>query len=89
MANMIRLTAKAEKQLEKIDQRYLSAIIEAIEQLANFPDVLLDIRKLKGTTAQYRARIGRYRILFEWIDGEPKIIAIQTIAKRDEQTYRH
>ncbi|MBF0785985.1 type II toxin-antitoxin system RelE/ParE family toxin [Muribacter muris] len=88
MANVIQLTTKADKQLSRIDSRYQTAIIKAIEQLADFPSITLDIRKLKGQESQYRARVGRYRILFEWIDGSPKIIEIQAVLKRDEQTYQ-
>lgn len=89
MANVITMTTKANKQLSRIDRRYIEAIIKAIDELVNFPNVGLDIKKLKGQGEKYRARVGRYRILFEWIEGIPKIIEIQAVAKRDEQTYQH
>lgn len=87
MENRIVITSKADKQLDKIDSRYKQAIISAIYSLVSFPDVVLDIVKIKGQVGKYRTRVGRYRIIFEWIDGEPKIIEIQEIKKRDEQTY--
>ncbi|MEG9498736.1 type II toxin-antitoxin system RelE family toxin [Mannheimia indoligenes] len=87
--NKITFTGKADKQLAKIDSRYIQAILNAIEALALFPDVQLDIKKLRGYINRFRLRVGRYRVIFEVQDGEPKIIEIQTIAKRDEQTYTH
>lgn len=87
--NKITFTGKADKQLSKIDSRYIQAILDAIEALVLFPDVQLDIKKLKGYINRFRLRVGRYRVIFEVQNGEPKIIEIQTIAKRDEQTYTH
>lgn len=87
--NKITFTGKADKQLSKIDSQYIQAILDAIEALVLFPDVQLDIKKLKGYINRFRLRVGRYRVIFEVQDGEPKIIEIQTIAKRDEQTYTH
>lgn len=87
--NKITFTGKADKQLSKIDSRYIQAILDAIEALVLFPNVQLDIKKLKGYINRFRLRVGRYRVIFEVQNGEPKIIEIQTIAKRDEQTYTH
>lgn len=89
MANEILITRKAEKQLDRIDSRYIDRILTAIDSLADFPDVEADIKQLQGQNGKYRLRVGRYRVLFEVIDGEPKIIEIQLIAKRDERTYSH
>lgn len=83
----ITITAKAQKQLSKVDSRYTIAIIDAIHSLKTFPQVVQDIKRLKGQERKYRMRVGRYRILFELIEGEPKIIEIQAVKKRDEQTY--
>ncbi len=87
MSNKIIISSKADKQLDRIDSRYKKSIIETISMLVNFPDVTLDITKLKGYLSKYRARVGRYRIVFDWIEGVPKIIEIQEIKKRDERTY--
>lgn len=85
--NKIAFTAKAIKNLKQIDQRYYNIIKQKILTLAEFPNVDLDIKKLHGQPNKYRMRVGRYRVLFEVIDGQPKIIEIQAIAKRDERTY--
>lgn len=78
---------RAVKQIERIDTRYRAKIFAVIESLANFPAVELDLIRLKGAANKFRIRVGFYRILFEVINGEPQIIEIQAIAKRDEQTY--
>lgn len=89
MANEILITRKAEKQLDRIDSRYIESILTAIDKLADFPNVQADIKPLQGQDGKFRMRVGRYRVIFEVIDGEPKIIEIQLIAKRDERTYTH
>lgn len=87
--NEIKFTARAIRALNKIDRRYYLAIKQKILMLVHFPDVQLDIKQLQGQNGKYRLRVGRYRVIFEVIDGEPKIIEIQTVAKRDERTYTH
>lgn len=85
--NQINWTKKALKQLLSIDQRYISNIRKKVNQLTTFPDVKLDLKKMKGEESQYRLRVGDYRILFEVINGEPTIINIQTIKRRTSTTY--
>lgn len=87
MANLVKWTNRAYKDLGKIDTRYRNKILADVKTLANFPDVTLDIKKLKGTESRYRLRIGRYRVLFEWIQGKMHIIEVQAVKRRDEQTY--
>lgn len=89
MANKIIISRKAEKQLDRIDSRYIENILTAIDNLASFPNVQADIKQLQGQAEKYRLRVWRYRVIFEVIDGEPKIIEIQTVAKRDERTYTY
>lgn len=78
---------KAVKQLRKIDTRYQATIVTKITMLSDFPLVELDIVKLSGCDDSYRLRVGDYRILFDRIDGEPVIISIEAILKRDDKTY--
>lgn len=76
---------KARREIQKIDQRYRQAISKKVKQLANFPDVQLDIKHLDGS--EYRLRHGDYRIFFKVINGIPKIIKIQRIKRRNSRTY--
>ncbi|WP_044470472.1 type II toxin-antitoxin system RelE family toxin [Mannheimia massilioguelmaensis] len=85
--NQIYWTKKALKQLLAIDQRYVTAIRNKVNELKEFPNVTLDLKKMKSENNQYRLRVGDYRILFEIIHGEPTIINIQMVKRRTSTTY--
>ena len=71
------------KDIEKIDQRYHKKIKNEIEKLQNFPDVS-HIKKLSSyPLADFRLRVGPYRVLFD-IDKEHETIHILKIAHRKE-----
>lgn len=81
------------KALEKIPTDYQSAVVQAIRSLSSTPRPQgKRIKRLKGLvtvsrfTAEYRLRIGPYRILYD-VDDERKKIILLKLAKRDEQTY--
>ena len=58
-----------------------------MDQLSDFPNCKqLDISELKNHRFDYRLRVGRYRVLFNYADVV-KIIEIQEVKKRDERTY--
>ncbi|WP_338883614.1 MULTISPECIES: type II toxin-antitoxin system RelE family toxin [Xenorhabdus] len=77
----------ATKQLIRIDTKYQKVIKNKISLLTGYPFVDLDIKKLTGTEAKYRLRVGDYRILFELSDQEPKILEVQEIKRRQTNTY--
>lgn len=85
MSCEIEWSQKAAKEFGKIDNRYKKGILDKIDQLVQFPDVCLDIKHLRKS--EYRFRHGEYRVLFEWIDGVPKIIKIQAVKRRNNRTY--
>lgn len=85
--NVIQWTKTALKQLAQIDSRYRKAIKDKVQALETFPDTRLDLKKLKGYESEWRLRVGNYRVLFEVIDDTPRIISIQAIKRRNEQTY--
>ena len=76
---------RAKKQLAKIPEKPRVKIFNATGELVNFPDCT-NIKRLNNHNYDYRLRIGNYRVLFDF-DGKIKIIAIQEVKKRDEQTY--
>ena len=85
--NSINWTAKAFKQLRKLDPQVRRPIADAVEALAEMPNC----RNVKALSSQghgYRLRVGGYRVLFDW-SGEIKIVDIQEVRKRDERTYQH
>lgn len=78
---------RAEKQLDSIDVRYRRKIFDKVDQLAGFPSVNLDIKKMKDGDNEYRMRVGDYRVLFQVIDGVPTVIKIVTVKRRTSTTY--
>lgn len=76
---------KAKRQLAKIPIKYRVAITDATRTFVNFPECK-NVKPLKNHIYDYRLRVGRYRVFFDF-DGQIKIIAIQEVKKRDERTY--
>jgi len=71
------------KDLKKVDRRNLEKIKEGIEELINFPNIS-QIKHLKNhPLADYRLRIGNYRVLFN-VNWEEKEIHILKIGHRKE-----
>ena len=69
------------KDLRKIASHQLSAIKEGIEDLEEFPNIS-QIKRLKShPLAEYRLRIGNYRVLFD-VDWEEQEIYILKIGHR-------
>ena len=88
------MASKSNAPIFKIDRRYRAAIEAKVAMLKDFPfpDGFLfrrkaDVKHLSGK--QYRIRHGDYRIFFEVIDGEPKIINIMQVKRRTTTTYKH
>jgi len=78
---------RARKQMKKIPVHYREAIHENVDKLAAFPKCeQLNITELKNHKYDYRLRVGRYRVLFNYANVV-KIIEIQEVKKRDERTY--
>lgn len=83
------------KLLLKIPLNIQSKIIKEVEGLANnpFPYGKNPFKKLKipikwyRFVAQYRIRIGDYRVLYD-VDDEKKIVWILALRKRSEKTYK-
>ena len=82
-----------QKILSKIPTGYQDAIIMAVRSLAANPRPEgKRSKKLAGQfivsqfTAQYRLRIGPYRLLYDVDDQRKKVILLK-LAKRDEHTY--
>ncbi|GJL50011.1 MAG: hypothetical protein NPIRA01_12380 [Nitrospirales bacterium] len=82
-----------QKVLTKIPPDSQEAIIGAIRSLSTHPRPQgKRIKKLSGElivsqfVAQYRLRVGSYRVLYD-IDDQRKKVVLLKLAKRDEQTY--
>ena len=77
------------------DKKVRARIMDAVESLAGNPRPFGDkpFKKLKPPlrffryTAQYRIRIGDYRVLYD-VDDKKKIVWILALRRRSERTYR-
>ena len=88
-----RVERSFQKSLTKIPADYQDAVVTAIRSLAANPRPEgKRTKKLTGQlivsqfTAQYRLRLGPYRLLYDIDDRRKKVILLK-LAKRDEQTY--
>ncbi len=78
---------RARKQIKRIPKQYRESIFDCVDLLVTFPKCeRLDIIELKNHRYDYRLRVGRYRVLFDYTNVV-KIIRIQEVKKRDERTY--
>ena len=83
----ILFSPRAVKSLKKIPKHYQVKIKDKIEELSNNAHLPGTIKLVDYPVAQFRHRVGNYRILFD-VDEIGKIIEILDIRKRDEKTYR-
>ena len=75
---MIYTSSKALKFLDKLDNTRRTFIYEKLSSLKDFPEVNMDIKKMKGMDNIYRIRIGKIRIIFD-VDKNESIITIVNI----------
>lgn len=76
---------KAAKQLLKLPKQAQRSIVEAAATLEKMPDCG-NVKALSNHQYGYRLRVGDYRVLFDWTTVI-KIVDIQEVKKRDENTY--
>ena len=78
---------RAQKAFLKLPKKEAQRIKEDINKLSTEPRTPGTIKLSNAPVAQYRHRVGNWRILFD-IENENKILEILDIRKRDEKTYR-
>ena len=83
--NAIKYSPKAVRQLKKIQREDALKIRDACRTLAEMPEVR-HVKALVNHEYQYRFRVGGYRVFFDF-DGAVKIVYIEEVKKRDENTY--
>jgi mRNA interferase RelE/StbE len=83
--NKIIWLPKSLKQLRKIDRQDNLNIRRAVNELMAMPHCQ-NVKSLTNHEYGYRLRVGRYRVLFDWLDIV-RIVEIQEVRKRDEHTY--
>lgn len=78
----VKITLKAHKQIAKLSKQEMGAIYDALESLAEWPDIggVKSLTNMDG----YRLRIGRYRAMFTVSEDE---ITVTEVKIRNERTY--
>jgi mRNA interferase RelE/StbE len=81
---LYRITVKrsAERELRRIDRPMIPRILVAIHNLAANPHPV-GSRKLVGSKAEYRIRIGNYRVIYA-VDEAEQVVDIQRIRHRKD-----
>lgn len=84
--NAINWQTKALKQMRKIPAQAGKAIRDSVtSELVDLASAR-NVKKLTSHEYGYRLRVGNYRVFFEF-DGAIRIVTIEEVKKRDEQTY--
>ena len=83
--NSIEWTKKAVKQLRKLQRPDQQTIFAQTQTLANWPNCQ-NVKSLSNHKHPYRLRVGRFRVFFD-VDSDVKIVKIEEVKKRDENTY--
>ena len=79
----LKLTSKAQRQLDKLLAEDLGRIVAAIQQLRNAPRPS-GTKKLGGPI--YRIRVGDWRVIYAVFDKD-NLIVVGKIARRSKETY--
>lgn len=82
----VEYSPRAVKALKKIPKQYQVNIKDRVTKLSVDPYIPGTIKLVDYPAANFRYRVGNYRILFD-INNEEKIMEILDIRKRDEKTY--
>ena len=77
----LELTPRAERDLERVDERIRRRIVDALERLTTDPPKG-DIRKLGGTEDEYRLRVGDWRVRFRR-DAASRTVVILMVRQRN------
>jgi len=78
----VRFTKSAEKDLRRIEESQVFSVMEKIEALSVNPR-LEGTKKLVGSDAAYRLRVGDYRVIYT-IDDGIKIVQIDRVRHRKD-----
>ena len=65
----VQFTDTALKNLQRYPRNDQKRILARIEQLADDPAIMPNVKRLVDYDASYRLRVGNYRILFDRDDG--------------------
>jgi mRNA interferase RelE/StbE len=78
----ILVTPNARRELRDIPARDRAAIAEALDRLVDSPGSV-GVRKLTGRSNEWRLRVGRWRVIFEF-DNPQGTIRVLNVLPRDK-----
>jgi len=81
------LSRRAEKALQGVSPLHARRVREALESLRDNPRSHGTVKLEMVPVAQYRRRVGDYRILFD-IDERAGTVMVLDIRRRSERTYK-
>ncbi|HTH80127.1 MAG TPA: type II toxin-antitoxin system RelE/ParE family toxin [Ramlibacter sp.] len=84
--NTIYWQPKALKQVRKLPKSDRLAISRAVDDELMDLSNARNVKKLADHPYAYRLRVGNWRVFFEF-DGAIRIVTVEEVRKRDEQTY--
>ncbi|MCU7372070.1 type II toxin-antitoxin system RelE/ParE family toxin [Paucibacter sp. O1-1] len=84
--NSIQWRPKAFKQLRKLPAEAAKSITAAVKAELSDLSQARNVKKLVDHAYGYRLRVGNYRVFFEF-DGAVRIVVVEEVRKRDEQSY--
>jgi mRNA-degrading endonuclease RelE of RelBE toxin-antitoxin system len=74
------------KELQKLSKKELERVLIVLQKLQLGQVDSLQVKSLKGRDEVYRARVGRFRVVYSVSkEGTLNVLAVR---KRDEKTYR-
>jgi mRNA interferase RelE/StbE len=79
---IVRFSKKADKDLSAIDKSEVKLILKKIKDF--IAGKSLDVIRIKGHDDIFRLRAGNYRVLFEFIEDEIKILHVLRIQHRKD-----
>ncbi len=85
----VKVRARFERAIKKLDKELQRMIIHEIEILAEDPFAHQNVRKIGGTDKPfYRLRIGRWRVLYILITKDRIIEVIDLFLKQSDNDYK-
>lgn len=77
------LSPRAQKQVRKLSHTVQQALADAIRTLANNPRPPGVVKLKARSPAQWRIRVGRYRVIYEIEDDKLIVLVLEVVDRKD------
>ena len=85
MAHRLEISPSVGRNLRRLPERIRDRLEPFILALADEPRH--GVRKVRGTDATYRIRVGNYRVVYD-VDDQAQVVVVLQVSTRNEATYR-